>query len=72
MKRHVSWLLAIAAVGVLTTIEIHAHHPVAAMYFSDRTQEIDGKLVEFQFRNPHSFVFVEGCSSTGRVCWSTR
>jgi hypothetical protein len=67
MKRYVSWLLVIAAVGFLTTTQIHAHHPVAAMYFSDRTQEIDGKLVEFRFRNPHSFVYVEAPDDKGQI-----
>ena len=67
MKRHVSWLLTVAAVGVLTTIPIAAHHPIAATYFADRTQEIEGKLVEFQFRNPHSFVFVEAPDDKGQV-----
>jgi hypothetical protein len=67
MKRNMSWLLAVAAVGVLTAVPLYAHHPVAAMYFSDRTQEIDGTLVEFQFRNPHSFVFVEAPDDKGQM-----
>jgi hypothetical protein len=67
MRRYLSWVLAVAAVGALTSTSVHAHHPIAAEYFNDRTLEIDGTLVEFQFRNPHSFVFVEAPNDKGQV-----
>src|SRR5580700_4477874 len=67
MRRYLSWLLAVAAVGALTSTSINAHHPIAAVYFNDRTLEIHGTLVEFQFRNPHSFVFLEAPDDKGQV-----
>jgi hypothetical protein len=36
-----------------------AHHSFAATYFEDKQEKIQGKLVQFLYRNPHSFVHVE-------------
>ena len=35
-----------------------AHHSFAATYLEDETVTIEGELVQFLFRNPHSFVHV--------------
>ena len=42
-----------------------AHHSFAATYFEDKTQKIEGNLVQFQYRNPHSFVQVEAPDEKG-------
>ena len=47
-------ILAAALVG-----SAYAHHSFAATYFEDKTDKIQGKLVQFLYRNPHSFVHVE-------------
>src|SRR3989442_16042597 len=50
---------------------IHAatppHEPpsFAATYFEDKVQKVEGNLVQFLFRNPHSFVHVEGPDENG-------
>lgn len=36
-----------------------AHHSFVATYHEDQTVKIEGTLVQFMFRNPHSFVHVE-------------
>jgi hypothetical protein len=56
MKRYLVVLsIAVAAlIGVGTTLS--AHHSFAATYREDQTVTITGELVQFQFRNPHSFV----------------
>ena len=51
------FLLAIVLVAAPTQLT-HAHHSFAASYFPDRTLTIDGKVVQFLFRNPHSFLDV--------------
>ena len=51
--------LVIAAAAVVSGGRAYAHHSFAATYFEDKTQKIEGKLVQFLFRNPHSFVQVE-------------
>ena len=44
-----------------------AHHSFTATYFEDRTTEIQGKLLQFMFRNPHSFVHVEAPDENGTM-----
>ena len=44
-----------------------AHHSFTATYFEDRTTEIEGKLLQFMFRNPHSFVHVEAPDENGTM-----
>ena len=44
-----------------------AHHSFAATYFEDKTETIEGDLVQFLFRNPHSFVHVEGKDAQGNA-----
>ena len=43
----------------------HAHHSFAATYFEDKVQKIEGNLVQFLYRNPHSFVHVEAPDEKG-------
>jgi hypothetical protein len=51
------FLLALVLAAATTNLT-HAHHSFAASYFPDRTVTIDGKVVQFLFRNPHSFLDV--------------
>jgi uncharacterized protein DUF6152 len=44
-----------------------AHHSFAATYFEDKTQKVEGNLVQFQYRNPHSFLQVEAPDEKGVV-----
>lgn len=55
MKRYLSIVLLIA--GVLAcAVSLYAHHSFTATYHEDKTVKIEGKMIQFQFRNPHSFV----------------
>jgi hypothetical protein len=60
-------LVPIIAVIALAAAPAIAHHSFAAFYFEDKTMQIEGKLVQFQFRNPHSFVQVEVKPEKGDV-----
>ena len=53
--RHKLFLLLIA-LAWLSAVPTHAHHSFAATYFEDKVQKIEGNLVQFLYRNPHSFV----------------
>ena len=55
------------AVAFVSGAQVYAHHSFAATYFEDRTQTIEGNLVQFLFRNPHSFVHVEAKDEKGQV-----
>ena len=52
-------VLAAVLVGLcMTGARMSAHHSFAAAYFEDQSVTIEGELVQFLFRNPHSFVHV--------------
>ena len=62
---------AVLAVALLAASQARAHHSFAATYFEDKTMQIEGKLVQFQFRNPHSFIQLEVKDEKGQVVrWS--
>jgi len=69
MKARLALLFVIA--GILTaSTALYGHHSFAATYDESRTIEIQGKIVAFQFRNPHSFVTVEVVDKVGKkVRW---
>lgn len=55
MKQYAFGILAAA---VTLVAPVSAHHSFQATYDTDETIEIEGQLVQFHFRNPHSFVRV--------------
>jgi len=55
-----SKLLVLLFAGVtFLGVRAYAHHSFAATYFEDKHVTIEGDLVQFLYRNPHSFVHVE-------------
>jgi hypothetical protein len=68
MKRYLI-VFSVAAVAVLSGLgaRAYAHHSFAATYHEDRSITIEGELVQFLFRNPHSFVHVNVRETDGKV-----
>jgi hypothetical protein len=66
MKRYVVILLAAAATSVAGT-RAFAHHSFSATYQEDQSVTIEGELVQFVFRNPHSFVHINVKQKDGSV-----
>ena len=66
MKRTMLVLL-IAGVALVAGSRVQAHHSFAATYFEDQTVSIEGNLVQFLFRNPHSFVHIEAPDKAGQM-----
>jgi len=64
--RNVFRLLALVVVMMAVTTAF-AHHSFGATYDTSKQVKIEGKLVQFQFRNPHTFVQVEAPDETGVV-----
>src|SRR5688572_16154315 len=65
MKATLLLVLTIAVIaGGLTA---RAHHSFAATYDEAKTIKIEGKLVQFLFRNPHSFVHVMAPDEKGQT-----
>ena len=57
--------------ALLLCSQAWAHHSFAATYFPDKTVTIEGRVVEFLFRNPHSVVLVEARDEKGQpVTWA--
>jgi len=64
--KHIFAAMLIA--GVLTVgVPAFAHHSFAATYFDNQKQTIEGDLVQFLYRNPHSFVHVEVKDANGNL-----
>ena len=57
----------IASVVAISSGYVFAHHSFAATYVEDKTSKIEGKLVQFVFRNPHSFVQLDAKEEDGNV-----
>ena len=65
----IRWTLLVIAI-MATSIAAYAHHSFAATYNEKETVSIKGKMVQFSFRNPHSFVQVEVSDGTENVRWA--
>jgi Family of unknown function (DUF6152) len=59
--------LSVIAVVLLTGAVAYAHHSYAATYDTSREVKLEGKLVQFVYRNPHSFVHVQAPDASGAM-----
>jgi hypothetical protein len=66
----VKLLVAVAAAMFTSAVAAYAHHSFAATYDEKQTITITGKMVQFSFRNPHSFVQVEVDDGKDKVRWA--
>jgi len=58
-------IAAVAAVMLMSGAAAYAHHSFAATYVEDKTTKVEGKIIQFLFRNPHSFLHVEAPDEDG-------
>ena len=63
MKRK-TLLLGIAG-AFLFAIAAQAHHSLAATYYPDKEAKLEGKILDFLLRNPHSFLQIEAPDDQG-------
>jgi len=73
MKR--TTIAVLVAGSLVYSLAAQSHHSFAAMYRQEGTIEIEGQIVQFLFRNPHSFVHVmapdeHGAMTRWTVEWS--
>jgi Family of unknown function (DUF6152) len=54
-----TWVLVVSGVVVLCA-PVLGHHSLSEYYIEADTIEVEGEVVEFQFRNPHSWVHIMG------------
>ncbi len=62
-----NWILCIAAGALLSGVPASAHHSFTATYDESKTQQIEGEIKQFLFRNPHAWVHVEAPDENGQV-----
>ncbi len=60
----------IAVALALSALVAQAHHSFAVFFDHEKSVTVQGKVTEFQFRNPHGIVAVEVSNPDGsRVIW---
>lgn len=61
-------LVALTAVLILACgITAEAHHAFAGSYILDQTATVEGTIVQFDIRNPHSFLNLEVKDADGKI-----
>ena len=60
------FVVALALILSAAAAGTRAHHSFAATYDESKMVTVEGKLIQFQFRNPHSFVHVIVPDASGR------
>ena len=69
--KHRSLLLSLIAVLFLSGSAAYGHHSLGATYQASTEIKLEGTLVQFVFRNPHSFVHIEARKENGEtVRWA--
>jgi uncharacterized protein DUF6152 len=61
--RRIVLLTIVAALFAVTAA--YAHHSYGATYDTSKQIKLEGKLVQFVFRNPHAFVHVQAPDQNG-------
>lgn len=73
MNRKVVWTAALLGelAAVTAMVPAQAHHSFPATYKVDQTITIEGTVVQFLYRNPHSFVHVLVADKNGKsITWA--
>ena len=60
--RRIAFILVCTLLGGTAA---YAHHSFAAVYNSKKEITLDGKMVQFLYRNPHSYVQIEAPDENG-------
>ena len=60
--------LLVLGLGVLvSSVTTYGHHYFGTDYFEDQTVSIEGNVVELDYRNPHSWLYVLAPDSAGQM-----
>jgi hypothetical protein len=64
MKKKLTLLTASA---FLFAVAAYAHHSLGATYDNSKDVKLEGKIVQFLLRNPHSFLHIESTDERGET-----
>ena len=62
---NVGYVSKVAALVLLLAGAAQAHHSFGAVYLESDSVEIEGTIVEFQYKNPHAWIHVRGAERAG-------
>ena len=65
--RRVAGVMLVAAAVLLVSGVSYAHHSYASTYDVRQEVTLKGKLVQFVYRNPHTFVHVQAPDENGQM-----
>jgi hypothetical protein len=66
----IRFAILMTAAALLSGAGAYAHHSFAGSYIEHQVMKLEGKIVEFNIRNPHSFILVEVQEKDGKpVRW---
>jgi hypothetical protein len=64
----VRFILLVLLVGAVAAVApLSSHHSFAAHYFEEQSMTITGDLVEFEYRSPHAWVYVNAPDERGTM-----
>ena len=67
MRGLLRFRLVLFAVLVVCAVPVYGHHSFAGAYFESDSVTIDGQVVEFVYRAPHAWLYVEAADPQGRL-----
>ena len=59
--------LGVVTAAVIATVPARAHHSVALQFDMSQEIEIEGRILELEWRNPHAWLTVEVENETGET-----
>ena len=59
--------LSVMAAMLVAGVAAYAHHSYAATYDTSKEVKVAGKLMQFSFKNPHSYVTVQAVDAKGTM-----
>lgn len=60
-----SWWVLVLGAAVIFSARVQGHHSFAEYYLEADTIEVEGEILEFQYKNPHSWIHIEAQDAFG-------
>ena len=61
------WLCTLVVAGIVSlSTPLLGHHSFAEYYIEEDTIEVEGEILEVQYKNPHSWIYVQAQDPFGR------